>query len=843
MALLLHCKYTATRHKMPISIRMTQTRQGDAGAVLTSGQTYSVRDQLGNELVGAKYAVSLETTLPSDTLNPIVGTPAQQAAFGGMVSGGGILTAGSTARQAQDLLTSGTLRIVGNCSLDSSLLLGSDSSLTIDPDVTVSGSGSLQHNFARTGNAEYLASGIPGIWVVCATERTAYGEGSIVYTHSGTTLTYAAPGDSAGSAVSIASVVSVATSGIVTLTSANGTDQLHVVVFYTINRNANSTHTLRIEPVTGAKAMTWVRNGATLVATEAGHTRRVGDFVMSFGALKHGFITAADATTWAIPDATGASSGSGQAYGVRNVRITTVGAKIDGNHGTLANTNLGMHNHAFVITACNSGTMELGDVEDFQKYVFYASGGSNLNLKELRSLAGDCADTVHVVGPYRGAQLRNIRAKAIDNIVGIGCCDYLDYVVYFPTAGPVDVETYTIENITGIDSTYELVRLYNANSGVLRDGKISGVHGTYGTSTSAAVTIITDSNASQVDGGATNIDGLVVDNITAVRSDGSHSPAFWATGTGTRRGVSIDETPARAATSAVTGTVVIDSVFEDFTVSPQDGNPWAAGKTSLADASCGFSGAYFHLRGSGRVKHLTLNCNRRMRGNNQLPVTLGTGSATTPCILQLESAAAQVDNLHWIGGYLDDISGSGTKLVGVRNVGVIALAEFEGVRQVAGDALWRQLTGSNAATQIYLTNCDIDATYLLATDVAVAVVKMANTRMRTGTGVHMGSASGTYRIDASNCTFDSRFVRNSTGNNTVSVRAVSSSAGTPLQVDAGTPSIRLAGDWDMTIDGALIDATVANHGAGAKFYNSAAGFGAGVGAYVRGSATWTRIAA
>ena len=87
MALLLHCKYTATRHKMPISIRMTQTRQGDAGAVLTSGQTYSVRDQLGNELVGAKYAVSLETTLPSDTLNPIVGTPAQQAAFGGMVSG------------------------------------------------------------------------------------------------------------------------------------------------------------------------------------------------------------------------------------------------------------------------------------------------------------------------------------------------------------------------------------------------------------------------------------------------------------------------------------------------------------------------------------------------------------------------------------------------------------------------------------------------------------------------------------------------------------------------------------------------------------------------------------
>jgi hypothetical protein len=94
------------------------------------------------------------------------------------------------------------------------------------------------------------------------------------------------------------------------------------------------------------------------------------------------------------------------------------------------------------------------------------------------------------------------------------------------------------------------------------------------------------------------------------------------------------------------------------------------------------------------------------------------------------------------------------------------------------------------------------------------------------------------------CIFDARFIRNATGNNTITVRAVASSAGTPLAVDAGTPSIRLGGDWDMSFDGALLDATVANHAAGAGFYNTNAAFGApGAGKYVRGSAAWVRTAA
>jgi hypothetical protein len=62
-----------------------------------------------------------------------------------------------------------------------------------------------------------------------------------------------------------------------------------------------------------------------------------------------------------------------------------------------------------------------------------------------------------------------------------------------------------------------------------------------------------------------------------------------------------------------------------------------------------------------------------------------------------------------------------------------------------------------------------------------------------------------------------------------------------VSMGAGS-SLRLTGEGGQ-IDGALLDSTVANHAAGAAFYNTNAAFGAGVGKYVRGAATWVRVAA
>lgn len=754
--------------------------------------------------------------------------------------------AGTTVRQLQDVINAcGRADIGGSVSLSDALLLGSGCAIDLKAGSIASGSGTYKHAFARTGNAEYLDNGIPGVYILAATQRSSYGTASLVFTLSGTTLTYTAPGDTAGTPVSIASVVSVATSKVFTVTSGNGTDQIHVNV-HNATRSGDSSKTLRIEPVTGAKAITWVRNGSTFVATEAAHDRRVGDLAIVFGAAaQHGYIIAADANTWTLADTAGASSGSGQAYGVRDISITGANGELRGNHSTLTSSNILNWTHAITLFACSKVRVQGLRIRDYQKYGVFTSGCTDQAILDITADSGDVADTVHVCGPARNAKVKRIVAKTSDNIVGIGCCDYIGQNLFFPAAGVVDIEGYEIDGVQALDTTYEPVRIYNANSGWLRNGAVRNVHGTYDASTSCALSIITDAGGSQVDAGATNIDGLDISGIDARRSNGSHSPAISATGSGTRRGVRIDAVPARACNSGSDGAININAVFEDLTVSPMDGNPVSVGKPSLADSSCGFSGAYLNVRGSGRIKHLTINLTRRMRGNNQLPVTLGTGSATTPCILLMESAGSQVDHLSWFGGVLDDISGSGTKITAVRNVGVITVAEISHLRQLAGDAMWRQLSGSNAATQIYLSGVDVDASYMFATDVAIAVTKLSNSRMRTGSAFHLGATTGAYRIDASGCTFDARFVRNAAGSPTITVRAVASSAGTPLDVSAGTPSIRLGGDWDMSIDGALLDATVANHAAGAKFYNtSATAFSSiGVGALVRGASAFTRVAA
>ncbi len=81
------------------------------------------------------------------------------------------------------------------------------------------------------------------------------------------------------------------------------------------------------------------------------------------------------------------------------------------------------------------------------------------------------------------------------------------------------------------------------------------------------------------------------------------------------------------------------------------------------------------------------------------------------------------------------------------------------------------------------------------------------------------------------------------GNTVYQINARQLEAVTVIVSDAGTPVWRLQSGCDFSVDGALLDATVGNHGAGASFYNTNAAFGAGVGAYVRGSAAWARVAA
>jgi len=89
-----------------------------------------------------------------------------------------------------------------------------------------------------------------------------------------------------------------------------------------------------------------------------------------------------------------------------------------------------------------------------------------------------------------------------------------------------------------------------------------------------------------------------------------------------------------------------------------------------------------------------------------------------------------------------------------------------------------------------------------------------------------------------------KFINTSAGTSVINLQAsgVTIPAAPALNLGAGT-SLRLSGPCSLQLDGTLLDATVANHAAGASFYNTNAGFGTGVGAYIRGSTTWTRVAA
>jgi hypothetical protein len=67
---------------MTITIQMTQTRQGDAGAVLTAGQTYSVRDDLAAQFVGLGYALDVYGVLsPGGVIPGYLGEVADEAAM------------------------------------------------------------------------------------------------------------------------------------------------------------------------------------------------------------------------------------------------------------------------------------------------------------------------------------------------------------------------------------------------------------------------------------------------------------------------------------------------------------------------------------------------------------------------------------------------------------------------------------------------------------------------------------------------------------------------------------------------------------------------------------------
>lgn len=756
-----------------------------------------------------------------------------------LVSGAGVAYASTSALSAAVQASGAAAIAAGTTLLDETLLLGSNTNLTFQPGTLINSTGTTQHTMIRTGNAEFQAAGgaMPGVSIYCADEVTASGEGSLRYTHSGTTLAWRAPGDASyGAEVSIASVVSVSTIGIFAVTSSGG----HTIYVYAApGRSGNATRTVRVESVTGARPVTWTRIGGTRNVVEANHRRRAGDFIIHFGPsgdVSHGFIRSVTPTsyTFADPGADQATPQIGRAYGVRNIRITGNGAVLDYRKGSLATA--AMSNlHAVVFNACSDCSIDDIQVNNCTKYGLLVTGFKNFRVEGFQGYRDDStdlsgnSDVVHPLGPGRGFRAVGVRAQGGDNLLGVGCADIYDYVLNVPAYGDLSLIDGYAQDLRGEESDEQLVRFYGATgSNVIKNWTVDGIYGTY--NADAAVSIITDAMSGQmVDYGDTNIDGLTIISPDAVRADGTASFAFVNRGSGTRRGIKLLKVRPRAGTSAYRGTVWLDNAgVEDIHVE------FTAGS---------FSGYLLGGTGALGVGKATLRSTGKLIADN------GLGGGMRPVIVAMDSSTTNMTVIDAAGLWIDDVSTSGTKVALLFSNGAYSEASFTDIRMEDGDALVRGTGSATGGGIVRATRCYLNTDFGVTFDGGMpGTISLEDVWHASGANQMVGNNDATVRttrVYARNVRCGNRFLRNIQGNHTwlLQTQGVEVGAGLALVTSGGTPNWRIDGQTDLVIDGALLDATVANHKAGASFYNTNAAFGSGVGAQVRGAAAWVRTAA
>ncbi|MGQ3051097.1 MAG: hypothetical protein ACT6S0_04875 [Roseateles sp.] len=711
--------------------------------------------------------------------------------------------------------------------------------------------GTRQHTLIRTGNAEFLADdgALPGVSIYCHDEVTAAGTGTLRYTHATTSLAWLAPGESSyGAEVNIGAVVNASTVAIFTLPGASAGKQLYVYVAPTLTgtvRTGVMTRRVRVEPVTGAKSMTWTRASNVRAINQADHGRRIGDFVICFGPsgnVRHDFITAVTANSYTIPDpgADQPVAQTGRAYGVRNIVINGTGATLDYRKGAL--TTAAMSNlHAVILNACSDVELINLEVSNTTKYALLLSGYKNVKVSGFRTFRDDSSnvagnsDVVHPLGPGRGLVVERTRAQGGDNLIGVGCSDFFDYVLNLPAYGDLSLIGGRVTDSWGENTHQQPVRFYNGNgTNAIRDWTVDGIYGTYDTNVDAAVAVIMDTMSNidgngivgMVDSGATNIDGLTLRNISATRVDGQPSCAFISRGAGTRRGLKIDRLRPRTFSVSTSATVHI----EDSTWEGVEAEVFGAGS---------FAGAIIGLFGTGTIRDLRVDATQLVWDN-------ALGSGARGAVVLLNNANAVITNLRVrVLGSDSSASGNKANVVWINN-GTVTRYYVTGHFGAGTDAILRVSNGS--CTYFTANDLEHEGSFVAVADAPVNHINLNEVYHWNGASsciAYNVAAGGTVRVRARQVRCSNRFIRNTAGSTAFLLEAQSTElTSSVFVVDAGTPALRLQGPTDISMDGALLDATVGNHAPGASFYNTNAAFGApGVGAYVRGATTWTRVAA
>lgn len=535
-----------------------------------------------------------------------------------------------------------SLTTPGTYNIDAPLLIGSDTRVQIAPGVTIRNNAANYGVMIRTGNAEFAhAATSNGIAILAADTQTA-GVGQILYQTAPARLSWKAPSDS-----SYGTPVDVSTSpgGKYTLESGAANKALHVAVATSVLAGSGGTYTVKVSGSRGAVSAALVRASGVVVATEVGHGRRSGDMIQIYGdsAFAGTFVievTGDDTYTYA--DARSAASSSGaRAYGLRNISILATGATFDAGYGRLTGANNGVLSNAIV--ARNVSGLEIvgGRTIKTAKYGILVNACANYRVADWTRDLG--SDTIHLTSPLLNGRVENVTANGGDNVVGIGTSDYAGQIYDLPSeVGFVDVENLLVRNITGINSSHDLVRFFGAAPGSMRNVTIDGVHGTFDSTATAAVRVMTDTTLMNNGTAQTNIERLTIRNVTASGANPSlQLRQVYIDGAGTKDAISIDGVRLQSNGTVQRGGIWINGVVGKVDVS------------NLYQASAAFQGTGIVLGSSASLGELAVRNTRLSTLNTVL------STSHNAAVLYCDQNAAVIDKLVIDDVIMKDTSASG----------------------------------------------------------------------------------------------------------------------------------------------------------------------------------------
>ena len=446
-------------------------------------------------------------------------TQGQIAATQSLVSGVGIApndvsaAAANTAVMQAAILT-GRCAIgskLGVCYISDTLMHDSNCFISIGQGTEIRSAGPTRFSMISSANAVWSGSGMPGVAIICASDATAIGTGTIRQATTPARLFYTAPGDVEGGGVDVSAAASGAAR--FELASANG-KKLYVAAVVAALSGASSA-SVRVGATSGAKPVTYTNTSNTTTVTEAGHDRQPGDAVILFGSglAANVFVeTSVLGTSWTFTDSRGNSSGSGEAFGRVNLQITGRGTINFYSAGGVANRST-QDKNTINLYGLSHWKIDGILLRDGLKYGIMGQCISNydIDVRGFSDTATTSTATVQINGKARHGRIR-CSGKSTDTAIALIAGDYPTQTLLFPNdEGGLDFDDTEIVGSDGSDSNFDGVRLAGAAGVWHRNTRIYNLRHNVRSTTSQIIGVIVD--ASIYLGTETNIEGLLIDGV------------------------------------------------------------------------------------------------------------------------------------------------------------------------------------------------------------------------------------------------------------------------------------------------------------------------------------------